>query len=34
MRKLISPFNVQASKAVKENMKSLSNLIHGQNQRL
>ena len=32
--KLISPFNVQGSKKVKENTKNLSNLIHGQTQRL
>ena len=34
MKKLISPFDVQASKTVKENTKKLSNLIHGQTQRL
>ena len=32
--KLISPFNIQGSKTVKENTKNLSNLIHGNTQRL
>ena len=30
IRKLISPFNVQASKTVKENTKNLSNLSNSQ----
>ena len=34
IRKLISPLNVQASKTARENTKNLSNLIHGQTQRL
>ena len=34
MKKLISPLHVQASKTVRENPKNLSNLIHGQTQRL
>ena len=34
VRKLISPFNVQASKTVKEKMENLLNVIYGQIQRL
>ena len=34
VRKLISPFNVQASKTVKGKMKKILNVIYGQIQRL
>ena len=34
MIKLISPFNGQANKTIKENTKKLPNLIHGQTQKL